>query len=583
MEVFVDGSTTVLAGKVLVLDIDVNDHVAVKTSFANNTNSTGNSSAAPELDAFLAREVTRWINAARRAAGIDMAFRHSKEDPAIEAGRRSRAIQEHLRYLMMLDGLAATENEKGLHWFMEPTAISDHIRKQVASPQTQTLDKLLTQHALPLPFLVTPSLSFLVWLSPRAYLQLLRSSPSSKQAFMWNVDIPITHLKTALLDTLEDVAIATLRLVPCAEVATSNINSSDVPGDHTLLSSPSHMWVLDFTAKLPQNGVVMSQNRMRVVQGIVESRTVDLNSMGSMSSIGSMSSLGNMSNMNFGDFAGTSWLDLLVNKNSSAEYYTSTYKSPSGIHPPLHLRLLAPLEPGFLLQRVPVRSVKQISRITFFQVVREQCWLNESLSILQWSPENPQVLQPPQQPSNVASSALLASVLAGTVTPQSIPVNVYLPSSSLSALSQQTDPFTSQHSGLGMGPPASAGSSSGASLFGAGDLEMDMDIPGLSMSMGGTVDMDLGMDLSAPPDPMQQPHIPDPCPPPMIVLSSPRPVPRNGLVEIRVTSSAGHGSVVGGNGILVEASPGVETGYMPDVVRRGGVWSLPGRVWNKWS
>ncbi|KAG1777656.1 hypothetical protein EV702DRAFT_1099812 [Suillus placidus] len=597
MEVFVDGSTTVLAGKVLVLDVDINDHVAVKTSFANNTNSNGNSSAAPELDAFLAREVTRWINAARCAAGIDTAVGYSREDPAIEAARRSRAIQEHLRYLMTLDGLAAAENEKGLRWFMEPVVVSDHIRKQVVSPRMQTLDKFLTQHALPLPFLVTPSLSFMVWLSPRGYLQLLRSSPPSKQSSLWNIDVPIAHLKTSLLDILEDVTIATLRLVPCAEVAKSKINSSDVPGDHTLLSAPSQMWVLDFTAKLPQNGVVMCQNRMRVIQGIIESRPIDLISMGSMSSMGSISSLGNMSNINFGEFgvastngsggAGRSWVDLLVNKNSSAEYYTATYKSPNDIHPPLHLRLLAPLEPGFLLQRVPVKSVMQVSRV--LEVVREQCWLNESLSILQWSPET-QVLQSPQrlsnaqqgtQPEDTASTTLLASVLAGTVAPQSIPVNVYLPFSPLSALSQPADPFTSQHSGLGMGPPASAGSSSGASLFGPGDLEMEMDIPGLSMSMGGSVDMDLGIDLSTSAGPMQQPHGPETCPPPMIVLTSPRPVPRNGLVEIRVTLGEGHGSAVGENGVWVEASPGVETGYMSDVVRRGGVWSLPGRVWNK--
>lgn len=180
-------------------------------------------------------------------------------------------------------------------------------------------------------------------------------------------------------------------------------------------------------------------------------------------------------------------------------------------------------------------------------------------------------------PEDAVSTTLLASVLAGTVAPQSIPVNVYLPSSALSALSQPVDPFTSQHSGLGMGPPASAGSSSGASLFGPSDLEMEMDIPGLSMSMGGSMDMDLGMDLSTPTDTMQQSHGPETCPPPMIVLTSPRPVPRNGLVEIRITSGEGHGE----NGVWVEASPGVETGYMSDVVRRGGVWSLPGRVWNK--
>ncbi|OJA17475.1 hypothetical protein AZE42_03909 [Rhizopogon vesiculosus] len=102
MEAFVDGSITVLAGKVLVLDIDHNDHVAVKMSFANSNNNTGNTSAAPELDAFLVREVTRWIHAAKCASGIDMISGHSKEDPAIEAARRSREIQQHFRYLMML-------------------------------------------------------------------------------------------------------------------------------------------------------------------------------------------------------------------------------------------------------------------------------------------------------------------------------------------------------------------------------------------------------------------------------------------------------------------------------------------------
>jgi len=133
MEAFVDGSTTVLAGKVLVLDIDLNDHVAVKTSFANGTNNSGNASAAPELDAFLALEVTRWVHAARCAAGIDSISGGSKEDPAIEAARRSHSIQNHFRYLMTLDGLAAAENEKGLRWFMEPMAVSEHIRKQLVA------------------------------------------------------------------------------------------------------------------------------------------------------------------------------------------------------------------------------------------------------------------------------------------------------------------------------------------------------------------------------------------------------------------------------------------------------------------
>lgn len=188
------------------------------------------------------------------------------------------------------------------------------------------------------------------------------------------------------------------------------------------------------------------------------------------------------------------------------------------------------------------------------------------------------------QQEGAVSSDLLASVLAGTATPHSIPVNVYLPSNALSLFSQPAAPFTAQHSGLGMAPPASAGSSSG-SLFGSGDLEMDMEIPGLSMSMGGSVgvDLDLGMDLTTPADSImqQQQRSPETCPPPAIVLSSPRPVHKSELIEIRVTLAGRHGSAVGENSVRVEASPGVETSYMPDVVRRGGVWSLPGRVWGR--
>ena len=35
-------------------------------------------------------------------------------------------------------------------------------------------------------------------------------------------------------------------------------------------------------------------------------------------------------------------------------------KSPNSMHPPLQLRLTAPEEPGFLLERVPVHSMKEV-------------------------------------------------------------------------------------------------------------------------------------------------------------------------------------------------------------------------------
>lgn len=35
-------------------------------------------------------------------------------------------------------------------------------------------------------------------------------------------------------------------------------------------------------------------------------------------------------------------------------------RSPNALHPPLQLRLTAPEEPGFTLERVPVHSMKEI-------------------------------------------------------------------------------------------------------------------------------------------------------------------------------------------------------------------------------
>lgn len=68
------------------------------------------------------------------------------------------------------------------------------------------------------------------------------------------------------------------------------------------------------------------------------------------------------------------------------------------MHPPLQLRLTAPEESGFRLEKVPVHSMKEVwgvlevcltcsplpCMMTYFKVVREQCWLNEILNTCQW-------------------------------------------------------------------------------------------------------------------------------------------------------------------------------------------------------
>ena len=131
MQVFIDGSATspattvMMAGKVLVLDVDIDGGVVVKTSFAIG-NHNANSPAAPDLDAFLARDIARWVNAANRAS-LAAAHHVHAEDPAVEAAYLGLLVQDHLRHLMMLDSLAVAEGERGIRWFVEPVSAAQHF------------------------------------------------------------------------------------------------------------------------------------------------------------------------------------------------------------------------------------------------------------------------------------------------------------------------------------------------------------------------------------------------------------------------------------------------------------------------
>lgn len=611
MEAFIDSSsssstnTVVLGGKVLVLDIDIDGHIVVKTSFVGGNNIPSSKAAAPDLDAFLSREVSRWVEAAKRASAGELSS-SDMEDPSVDASLRARALQDHLRYLLTLDSLATGEGERGIRWFMEAMAAyqyftSPAIHHYPTGSKMQPLDKKLAHRAHPIPYLDSPSLSFLVWLSPLAYLRLLRSSPPEQlRSTSGLTDIPPAHLKTSLLNNTEGATIAALKLVASSGV----LSAGDTPegqNDHVFPCTSSHSWVLDFTSApghshSRHNGVVVSQTRMRAIQSVLG---VDVaadmlggpigSALGSMGSFGSVPGMGQLGFNGFsvptsqtasmGNTFDMSWLDMLLNTGTSAEYYKAIYHSPSNMHPPLCLRVLAPQEAGFVLERVPVKTAHQVTRI--LEIVREQCWLNELLLMLPWEAET--VLGPTafsaiplplaEETNGMTSEAFLASILGGTCTPASIPVSVYLPSASLPPLAPSQFGF----GGLGS---VSGDPSGGDSLFGAGDMDMDMEIPGLSMSMSSS-SMDMGIDGgmgmsvggmgSGPGTPAR--------PPAMIILSSPARPPGTGLVELRASFVQGSGG--GECGVKMECLPGVETRGMDEVVRRGGVWGLPGRVWVK--
>ncbi|OCH92496.1 hypothetical protein OBBRIDRAFT_886227 [Obba rivulosa] len=546
--------TVVLGGKVLVVDIDFSvdrsnpdaptlDVANLKTSYAIPNGTTGSTTeGSRSLDGFLADSLRVYLNEVQKDAA---------HQDNIEAARMSGLLADHLAYLMKLDHLALTEGDGGLRWFRdldtlalkveefsmhEAEVISFGMGPDVTAAPLDVF--LMRAHTLPLPYLTTPSLSFLIYLSPAAYLSLLRSStvstspPQDPQHKLPRVDVPLSHLRSKLAAHPRPLGatIASLVLIPQSDAAflldpivvpalasrpTFLLLPSGADIEHEFphltelspvaLDFPSR-WVLDFTENGKYRGVVMNQSRMREIELIVN----PFSGMDHMSS-GPMMSFGT-----------GSWLDLLFNPDHqiSPERYTARYVSPTSAHPPLQLRLSTPEEPGFVLEKVPVRTIKEVWGI--LEVVREQCWLNETLLACQWMPEGLDIggNYEDMNGSNATEEELQA-VLAGTLNPRRIPVNIHLPSTPVS------DPL----------------------LYSA-------DLSSLAVSDG------------------QHPGRAK------IVMSAPERPPMSGLVEITVTFDP---SRPRGVALDIRGAMGADIRLeaLEEVCRRGGIFGLPGRVWSK--
>ncbi len=171
--------------------------------------------------------------------------------------------------------------QKGL--IHERTCLSqlNRFRGQPSVP----LDVLLLRgHALSLPYLHSPTLCFLVYLSPRAYLSLQRSAPVTVAPQLPSFDISSSHLYNCLNSdlSLPGVTRAALTLVPLPQ-------TSSTPADPLLSSQPlfplapsalgfthnfslpmgpdagKYGWVLTFG-----KGIVMSQSRMLKIASVVQ-------------------------------------------------------------------------------------------------------------------------------------------------------------------------------------------------------------------------------------------------------------------------------------------------------------------------
>ncbi|KAJ6558539.1 hypothetical protein DFH09DRAFT_1037086 [Mycena vulgaris] len=440
-----------LAGTVLVMEVEFSvnreeplnpklDVASVKTSYAipnSDSGVTSNTDGSISLDAFLTGSIQRFCAELKKAEEI--------RDPR-EVAKLGVAVMDQLRYLVMLDRLAARKDDGGVRWFVDIDqlcSILENFSKSEAEAVASSLAVecapldiyLLRSHALPLPYLISPSITFLVYVSPNAYLTLKTSSSPvpEPESNLPKLDIPFDQLRTYLSTPRKGATMATLLLSPLSDsqlfpaslsmpslisrptfplVPSGSELEHVFPQTAELTNDSQHVWILDFThgGKFP--GVVVSQSRLREIELVVN----PLSGMDAMNPV----------MMSFGT---GSWVALLLNPSNpiSSERYTALYRSPTSIHPPLQLRLTLPEEPGFLLGKVPVHSMKEVWGI--LEVVREQCWLNEILLGCHWTTEGITVGADdlPVDESDATEDELQAVLSEGSLTPRKIPVNLSLP------------------------------------------------------------------------------------------------------------------------------------------------------------
>ncbi|KAH8827928.1 hypothetical protein DL96DRAFT_1463476 [Flagelloscypha sp. PMI_526] len=536
----------VFGGKSLVLDVEfvveptfTLDHI--KTSFALNNDTHEGSE---QWDAFLFRLFNSFVKEIQRP---------QFDANPVQVALLGLNVEEQLKRLVLLDKLASSSDGGGIQWFTETDSLSEKlliVAVAEASEIAKSLDSsavpldifLQRCHGLPLPYLSNSFLSFLVHVSPAAYLQLLHSStdPSlSNASEKPSFDIPLQIISSKALQ-LTGCVFATLSLQntpgrvsevvmtggprPAFGVSSqeglldhmfphSKKPSLPEDGDLGLLAAreTENTWFLDFKQS-DRQGLVMSQGRMHDIEVIVN----PLND----STLHVVSSLvGTKTGM-------ASWVDMLINSsNSSATSYSTLYNSPSDAHPPLRIHLSPPNEPGFILERVPVQNMKQVWAI--LEVVREQCWLNNTLSNVNWSSGGLPVEASPDDIMDDVDEEELQAILSGVlrqIKPLHVPVTITIPP-----------------------PPRPA--------------QQTFD--------------DLSSITPAP----------TPANRPKLVMTSPEKPPSNGMIEVVVTYDE-----TKPKGVAVELSSGVASNasnlsadMMEEIVRRGGVLSLVGRLFGKAS
>jgi len=127
-------STVVLAGKVLVVDVDfviergdpLNPILRVSGVKTSNALLPGNSNSPTSTltDSFLAESIERYC--------VEMQKREDCRDVE-RASRLRNNVLDHLRYLVVLDGLANRKEYGGLRWFTDIDELCPTLNKLAKS------------------------------------------------------------------------------------------------------------------------------------------------------------------------------------------------------------------------------------------------------------------------------------------------------------------------------------------------------------------------------------------------------------------------------------------------------------------
>ncbi|KAG8763577.1 hypothetical protein FRC11_001470 [Ceratobasidium sp. 423] len=444
-------NTLTCAGSAVVLDLTFEKSaveagrptiklVSLTSSYPTSSESAPVTQPLTTVEDLLGADITAYVNEV-----LD------EDADATKAAQLAWRVVGHIQYIMLLDAQAAREavtGEKGARWFAEVGVLSPKVidmacqeaaglSSQLRTPKAPLDIFLRRAHAFPLINLNSPSVSFLIGMTPISYLSLLKVSPnhadnptSDPQP---DIDIPINLLRRFVAQYPTPPGITT-----CNLIIVSGSQSNSGPVQHSpprvpyfpLLGVPSipsqshafplpggdSSWVLDFGAK----GLIMRRSAMQaLVQALGHVSDIDV----TLSGMGFMNlGMGLMSEENPG------WVSMLLQKRSRVitEHLYTTQTSPNQLYPPIHLTLRIPDEAGFVLGRVRVRNMAEVW--TTLEIVREQCWLNNIVASYGWDDTPPQHTEAPEAPglANLLSGKFLSIPTQMNISTGSTPLSLLL-------------------------------------------------------------------------------------------------------------------------------------------------------------